>query len=131
MVKINVHLHIFCIIGMANSAVHFDMETMNYIKQQRNLGREYNSEGMLLMSYCHSFNIKSRHLFLDIILQISALRQELMLVMILITLKTFQMQKVVKKNVRKFLNVNFGPTTQTPGMVKINVFVRQQMLTKL
>ena len=49
MLKINDHLHIFCIIGMANSAVHFDMETINYIKQQPNLGREHNSEGML----CH------------------------------------------------------------------------------
>ena len=54
MLKINDHLHIFCIIGMANSAVHFDMETINHIKLQPNLGREYNSEGMQCLIATHS-----------------------------------------------------------------------------
>ena len=54
MLKINDHLHIFCIIGMANSAVHFDMETINHIKLQPNLGREYNSEGILCLIATYS-----------------------------------------------------------------------------
>ena len=48
MVMTNVHLLVFCIIGMANSAVHFDMETTNYMKvgKQPDLGREMDTLGM-------------------------------------------------------------------------------------
>ena len=56
MVTTNVYLHVFCIIGMANCAVHFDLEATNYMKvgeEQPKLGRELNSEGMLCYLTCH------------------------------------------------------------------------------
>ena len=49
MLMTNVHLLVFCIIGMANTAVHFDMETTNYMKvgkHQPNLGRKMDTPGM-------------------------------------------------------------------------------------